>query len=78
MQINTKFNVGDSVVFLHNNRIQRAAISRIDVSASAVYPSGVVTYYFDVMVTTANGVIYKYEQEIALTKEELFATLQEF
>ena len=76
MQINTKFSVGDSVVFLHRNCFTRRTISRIEITASSqgikdTEPSVLITYYFPDLESTNYDPNYKYENEIAATKEEL-------
>jgi len=75
MQINTKFDIGDSVVFLHRNAFYRGTISRIEVSASSQGDNvfSLVQYYFANLTEDFhnNCPAYKYESEVAATKEEL-------
>ena len=81
MQITTKFNIGDSVVFLHRNCFTRRIISRIEVTASTQddKTSTLITYYFPDISEDFNNndPSYKYENEIATTKEELAKISQE-
>ena len=87
MQITTKFNIGDSVVFLHRNCFTRRVISRIEIEASkqqdevtGTRDSTLIRYYFDNLVNDfhSNESAYKYENEIAATKEELAKEAREY
>jgi len=82
MQITTKFNVGDSVVFLHNNAFTRREIAKIDIEVAAYLPTpatALITYYFkNLPPNQYHAEVYKYESEVALSKEDLTAMMQEF
>lgn len=80
MQITTKFNVGDSVVFIHDNAFRRKEISKIGIEVSLYTHLGapLITYFFkDMERSRNNSEVYKYEHEIAATKEELAAASNE-
>lgn len=85
MQITTKFDVGDSVVFLHNNCFTRREITRIEIEASKQdgKESHTIKYYFANLEKDYSNrgyyvPDYKYENEIASTKEELADLAQEY
>jgi hypothetical protein len=80
MQITTKFNVGDSVVFLHNNAFRRKEIAKIaiEVNTYTTPPTPIITYFFKDMVRSQyNSEVYKYETEIAPSKAELAELMHE-
>lgn len=81
MQITTKFNVGDSVVFLHHNAFYRSTVTSIEIEAHQRddKTSTVIKYYFAGLRSDFQNCQpdYKYESEIAATKEELAKNFQE-
>ena len=83
MQITTKFEIGDSVVFLHHNSFTRREVTRIEIEASkqCLNPSEssvLIKYYFANLESESGySAPYKYEAEIAKTKEELAAEARE-
>jgi hypothetical protein len=80
MQITTKFNVGDSVVFLHHDAFCRREISKISIEVNIHSPlrSPTIIYFFKDMVRDKyNSEVYKYETEIALSKAALAELMNE-
>jgi hypothetical protein len=78
MQINTKFNIGDSVVFLHRDCFMRRVVSRIEIESSAQDDKSIVVIRYFFLDIERIGPIYKYESEIAATKEELAKMSKEY
>ena len=76
MKIETKFDVGDSVVFLQTGEIWRREVIRIKIMIDTSTDNPIITYQFGVF---DSGVSYveKYESEIAKTKYELIELLPE-
>ena len=68
MQIATKFNVGDTVYFMHENKIAFKKVTNIQTFSSEIYPNGKVTYAFA-------SIGEKKESEVFATKEELINSL---
>ena len=75
MKVETKFNVGDSVVFIHDNVLVRKDISRIEITATQQdgKASILTVYYFPAQ--DKHRQLCRYEQEIASSKEELIANM---
>lgn len=46
MKIITKYNVGQQVYFLHNNKITKFSIGNIRTFHSSMFPEGQITYAF--------------------------------
>jgi hypothetical protein len=82
MQITTKFNVGDSVVFLHKDTFTRREIVKIHIEVNAYSPipaTALIMYYFKDLHRDqySNSEVYKYETELAKTKAELAELMSE-
>lgn len=84
MQIETKYNLGDSVVYMKNNRIQRATIKMVKTSSATQYVRDqepeVVTNVIYLVVNDCYLPASEKEQEIYQAglfpnAEELAATL---
>ncbi len=77
MQINTQFNIGDLVYFILDNQIYRRAVRLITVEVrrnilNAEKPfEPLITYQFDATPSRGGMEVYKYENEVAATKEGL-------
>jgi hypothetical protein len=67
MKIETKYNIGDEVVYLSDNKIKEGNIRNFSI---LVYIDGTITIQYK----TSNGV-YVYEQDLFSTKEELLKSL---
>jgi hypothetical protein len=67
MTIETKYNIGDEVVYLNDNKIKEGTIRNISI---LVYIDNEITIQYK----TSNGV-YVYEQDLFPTKEELLKSL---
>jgi len=88
MTINTKFNVGEQVYFLHSGCVYLRPVHKIHVEVTkkcGLPPSfrGVgeiellVTYFFVLNPNSSTREeIYKYENELGASKEDLMNTLQ--
>ena len=84
MNIITKFNVGEQVYFLEGGCLYYRPINRITIETKNGYgwnekkeEESLVIYYFVLNPDfTEFREIYKYESEVAVTKEELINTLQ--
>lgn len=75
MQINTRFNVGDFVVFLHQSAVHRNNITKIKVETVGTTGKLLITYLFEEMPLVFNSPVYKYEAEVAKDVEELVSIL---
>lgn len=82
MKVETKFEVGQQVVFFHDNILYRRPVNRIEITltkqATEEFSVSLIIYWF-VMDPDSNfkAEAYKYESEVALTKEELIAGMKE-
>ena len=84
MNINTKFNVGEQVYFLEGGSLYYRPINRITIETKNGYgwnekkeEESLVIYYFVLNPDyTKFQEIYKYESEVAATKEDLINTLK--
>jgi hypothetical protein len=71
MQINTQFNVGESVYFLHEDQIYHRPIRSIHIEARQSMLA-VITYFFDSIPKLSGGSdLYKYENELGATVADL-------
>lgn len=74
MTIETKFNIGDTVWFLKNNKVTSMEVWCIEVSATKIYVKP--TYVFFRAATSQNeGHLYFAEEDCFQTKEELLQSL---
>lgn len=76
MEIKTKYNIGDEVYFIHNNKVNNSRIKSIEVTCisnyDALYPTEpkvVITYH--VMINNTRYCEY----DLFKTKEELINSL---
>jgi len=84
MNITTKFNVGEQVYFLEEGSLFRRPVQRITVEIKNSSSDKIehkieplIIYYFILYPTvTGSQEKYKYENEVAATKEELINNLQ--
>ena len=83
MKIETKFNPGDSVVFLKDGGVWRKTIGHIEITVAKPFgaPEGtpaqpLIVYHFDDKDSHREAV-YKYETEVAATKAELIEISKE-
>jgi hypothetical protein len=82
MNINTKFNVGEQVYFLEGGSLYYRPINRITIetkidNSNKTKGELLIIYYFVLNPDfTEFREIYKYESEVAATKEDLITTLQ--
>lgn len=67
MKIETKFNIGDTVWFMYNNKCTSKEVIRIDVCINGDME---IQYTFSMQ-----GLLCVFEQYIFATKEELIASL---
>lgn len=65
MTVNTKYNVGDRLHYLEENKIYLNEVIKVTIESSKAYPNPKVLYLF------ANNPKAKYENEISVTKEGL-------
>ena len=70
MKITTKYNVGDKLYFLHDNKIVSYDALSIQTFHSSVYPEGIIKYAFG-----NNKIDDKEEKECFLSKAELIEAL---
>ena len=82
MKIETKFGVGDSVVFLQDGAVWRKTIIKLEVTVDRslnptdATPTLLIVYYFDEKDRYGQP-LYKYETEVAATKAELIEISRE-
>lgn len=76
MTITTKYNIGDEVWFLKDNKIQKSKITKIAPYFSFSEKRG-ISWELDVKLDAFFGNTYlsKYEDELFATKEELINSL---
>ena len=72
MKIETKFGVGQKVLFIHGEALFCREVAKIEIEIKA--QSELITYYFYISPDHSK-MVYKYENEVAVTKEELISTL---
>lgn len=75
MNVKTKFELGQEVLFIHNALVYRSTIQRISIEMNysgkgLPDPIPLITYHF-LLPSAEREQIYRYEDEIASTKEEL-------
>ena len=71
MKIETRFNVGDEVYMLHDNRVVCKIVKTISTFIHGGTSEPILKYGFE----TCNGRIEKYESEVFDTKEKLLKSL---
>lgn len=82
MEIKTKYDIGDNVYFIHNNKIIHNKITRIEISIAGLKNKeesiAMVEYTIDLGFAekVRDTFTTRLEFELFTTKEELFKTLE--
>lgn len=75
MELKTKYNIGDAVFFMHNNKVNNSYVKNIEVKvnpdSNGLYPEPHVSVEYHVTINNARY----YECELFSTKEELINSL---